>query len=614
MAEKIADKTAAERAADSRDDAAASRLTSHKKTPAANAGNPAAAGDEITTVTRRKRQYLIGIRSWAHTYGTPGFAPLPVDSVLEQLRTMGEVEIVRRIRARGFQPLASDASGAQDIIVVRMDEQRGEALRLSAPPYLVVEEDAPLSGAQALIPAALGQPLAEPVSPFTGRHRELRFRVLGEDQQPLARAGVYVYGPGFPVQAITDGSGHASVPLFVVDGDDSIRAIYVKPAADHWERFIPNPSIDTGEVNVIQLKALNRGGARYPGERILGWGQRLMKLDRLSGEHTGAGVKLGIIDSGCDASHPQLGHITRGADLSRGNEVREDGTRQENAGNWKSDELGQGTHAAGIIAANGHAAHQKEVKTQAAAGIAGFAPAAEVHVFKLLPGGHFSDLIEALDQSIERQLDLLHLGVCSAHGSELVAQKLNEARARGVACIAASGSNGGATQFPGTVPGVLTVAALGKLNEFPPDTWHAQTALPQRVAFTGLFATYFSCAGPQVAVSAPGVAVVSCAVGGGYAAHDGTAAAAAHVAGFAAVLLERHPLFRNPFGAHGESRVAALFELIRASAVPYVQIDPMRVGAGLPDLQQVPAGLPAAAGFEPASALQIQLRAAGLMF
>src|SRR5882757_7197082 len=119
---------------------APSKKTAQQAGASAASEGGAAAGAEgradVGTVTRRKQQYLIGIRP------LPGFAPVSSDSILEKLKVMDEVEIVRRLHARGFQALAADSmpmAGMQDIIVVRMDEQRGEALRQSAPPYLVVE-------------------------------------------------------------------------------------------------------------------------------------------------------------------------------------------------------------------------------------------------------------------------------------------------------------------------------------------------------------------------------------------------------------------------------------------------------------------------------------------
>jgi subtilisin family serine protease len=243
------------------------------------------------------------------------------------------------------------------------------------------------------------------------------------------------------------------------------------------------------------------------------------------------------------------------------------------------DELAHGTHCVGTIAA---AAGPSQ-------GIIGCAPAAEVHVFKVVPGGHSSDLIEALDHCIARDLDIVQIGVSSDQFSELVAQKITEARLHGVACVAAAGNSGGAVQFPGNVPGVLTVSAVGKFGEYPQDSRHAQRMLPQLIGPSGIYATNFSCWGPQIGVCAPGVAIVSSVPGGGYAAWDGSSMAAAHVVGLSALLLAHHPMLQSiNYGGRAEQRVSMLFDMLRVAGIPYAQVDPNRVGAGLPDLQQVP--------------------------
>jgi subtilisin family serine protease len=515
------------------------------------------------TVVRRKQRYLIGFRS------LPGIMSLPADPFLERVSQMDGVEIVRRLSPT----TAAQTPMSSETVVVRMDEQRGEALRQNAPPHVIVEIDAPLDYSDMVVPEPMSGRLAVQAMPFPRPRRELLFRILGEGDRPLANAVINLYGPGFygpgiPAQAITDSAGQASLHTHAVDGAD-MHAVYVRPAADHWEQYIRNPSLEPGQVNVIRLSPLDRTSRSFPGERPYGWGQRLMKFDRVSAEWNGTGTKIGLIDSGCDTSHPLLRHVVRGVDL----------TRDKDPQGWKSDELGQGTHCAGIIAGS----------PAASSDIIGCAPASEVHVFKVVPGGHISDLIDALGQCIERRLDIVQIGVSGEQFSELVAQKITEARLHGIACIVGAGNSGGAVQFPGNVPGVLTVSAVGKLGEYPQDTRHAQRALPQLIPYSGIYATNFGAWGPQVGLCAPGVAVVSSVPGGGYAAWDGCAMAASHVVGFSALLLSHHPMLQSiNFGARADQRVSILYDFLRLAAIPYAQIDPSRVGAGIPDLQQVP--------------------------
>ena len=553
---------------------------SRKPAQSSGATEPFASDKTSAAVVGRKQRYLIGFRS------LPGIGPLPGDPFIERVSQMDGVEIIRRLPAshgsqlRPMTPAAAVPAIAtlSETMVVRMDEQRGESLRLNAPPHVIVEPDAPLDYSDMVVPEPMSGRITVQAMPFPRPRRELIFRILGEDDRPLANAVINLYGPGsyglgIPVQAVTDSTGQASLQTHAVEGAE-MQAIYVRPAADHWERYIRNPSLDPGQVNVIRLSPLDRTSRSFPGERPYGWGQRVMKFDRVSTDWNGRGAKIGLIDSGCDTAHPLLRHVVRGVDL----------TRDKDPQSWKTDELGQGTHCAGIIAG------APEVSSD----IIGCAPASEVHIFKVVPGGHISDLIEALSQCIERRLDIVQVGVSSQRFSELAAQKITEARMHGVACIVGAGNSGGAVQFPGNVPGVLTVSAVGKLGEYPQDTRHAQRALPQLIPYSGIYATNFSAWGPQVSLCAPGVAVVSSVPGGGYAAWDGCAMAASHVVGFSALLLSQHPMLQSiNFGARAGQRVSTLYDFLRVAAVPYAQVDPGRVGVGIPDLQQVPGWAPA---------------------
>jgi len=555
--------------------AASDHLAADDK-PESPLGAAGSAGEKTSaTVVRRKQRYLIGFRS------LPGITSVLGDPFFERLAQMEQVEIIRRLPATQAAPLSNAAAhtAMSETVVVRMDEQRGEALRQNAPPHIIVERDAPLGYSDMLVPEPLNWRNVVQAMPFPRPRRELRFRILGEAERPLANAVINMYGPGFPVQAVTDSSGQASLQSSAVDGS-GIHAIYVRPAADYWERYIRNPLLESGQVNVIRLSPLDRASRSFPGERPYGWGQRIMKFDRVSSDWKGAGTKIGLIDSGCDSSHPLLRHIVRGVDFTRDNDPQ----------SWNSDELGQGTHCAGIVAASAAAL---SASGSASSEIVGCAPDSELHIFKVVPGGYLSDLIDALSQCIERRLDIVQIGVSAEQFSEIVAQKITEARLHGIACITGAGNSGGAVQFPGNVPGVLTVSAVGKLGEYPQDTRHAQRALPQLIAFSGIYATNFSASGPQVGVCAPGVAVVSSVPGGGYASWDGTSMAASHVVGFSALLLAHHPMLQSiNYGARADQRVSTLFDILRVAAIPYAQVDPNRVGAGLPDLQQVPGFLP----------------------
>jgi len=522
-------------------------------------------GRPPVAVVPRRQRYLVGIRAIA------GLGSLHADPFLERLTRMDGVQVIRRsshdTAAHGTASNGASEQAAPQFVVVLMDAARGQALRRNAPSHIIVEVDAPIGNSDLIALEPFGWQQRARAMPYPRARRELRFCVLGEGDRPLANTSVNLYGPGFPTQAYTNAAGQASVQTFAAEPAD-IQAVYLRPAAGYWERYIANPEIDFDAVSVIRLAPL--ASLKSAGEVRQTWGQRVMNFDCSSADWSGVGVKIGLIDSGCDTTHPALTHIVHGAAAGR----------EGGGADWKTDELGYGTHCAGIIGA----------AASADADLCGCAPGAELHVFKVAPGGHCSDLLAALELCAQRRLDLVQIGVSAETRSELIAQKIAALRAEGIACIVGAGNSGGPVEFPADNPAVLCVGAIGRMGEYPADTRHAQRVLPGLVAADGLFATYFSAWGGAVAVSAPGVGVLSCVPGGGYAAWDGTAMAAAHVSGIAALLLSHHPLLQSCHDRRDE-RVAILFALIRAMAQPLPQADPLRVGAGVPGLARAPAML-----------------------
>ncbi|WP_065963729.1 S8 family serine peptidase [Streptomyces sparsogenes] len=508
----------------------------------------------------------------------PGVTALDMDAVCERLGRMPEVAVIRRLRPSGKLDSAGLPASCPEIAVVEAAEGQVPAMRSV---HVHVEPDLPLTGAWAGAGAGTGAwagagagagpgpavamptpadpglvaPLETPV--------EIRLRVCGPDEEPLAGAGVFLIGTSWPVQGITGADGTvALVPA--TETARSVQALYVRPAGGYLDRWIHRPDLSATQENLVTLTPLAKV---YPGleeRQQYGWGQQAMRLDRLPPTFRGFGVKVAVIGSGVDADHPDLkDRVRSGTDLLGGAER-----------GWAHDVLGTGTHAAGVIAAS-----------DTGPGVTGIALDARIEACQVLPGGHFSDLIAALDHCIEAEVDIAHIAVATPYSSELVARKLADAHAAGVACVAPAGDTGGPVAFPGSLPTVFTVGALGAFGSYPPDTSQATHAGPPLTP-DGLFAARFSAYGPEVDAVAPGVAVLSCAPRGGCAALDGTGPASAHVAGLAALVLAHHEDFRGQLPPRGPGRVQRLFEIIAASCRPLAlpgTWERARTGRGLPD-------------------------------
>jgi subtilisin len=521
---------------------------------------------QVPPSARRPERYIIGTRTvTAQAFFQPQHS---MDDVVAYLDRQENVEVLKRIKLGGTRPFTVDGRSVGEVVVATMDEGKAQRLRAGAPPDLIIERDSTLSCADYL-PISARAAQVGTLLPLRAVATDVSICVIGERDKPLVNATVVLEGGGLPAQALTDDTGTARLTFFGGSLDE-IQMLFIRAPANHWDRVLHAPRLSPG-TNTFKLRPLSEFYPGFPSTRLLGWGQRLMGIDPIGGRFTGAGVRIGLIDSGCDTAHPLLRHVTQGKDFTAGSTNT----------SWTQDSASQGTHCAGII--NASAGDQ---------GIIGCAPQAELHVFKVVPEGRVSDLLAALDECIERELDVIHMSVVTDGFSELVSQKLQEARQKGIVCIAAAGTAGGSLAFPANLPGgVMAVAAMGKLKEFPADSSHVLNVIPELIGSEDLFSARFSGSGPQIAVGAPGVAIVSAVPGGGYLAADGTAAAAAHVTGFVALVLAHHPLFQSDgmFAARTEQRVQVLFDLIQASAVPHF-LDPKHGGAGVPDLARVPGG------------------------
>ncbi len=171
-------------------------------------------------------------------------------------------------------------------------------------------------------------------------------------------------------------------------------------------------------------------------------------LDRI-GEFEGSGVKICIVDTGIDTTHPDLEdtNIVAWNDLISG------------SGSPYDDE-GHGTAMAGIIASNG--------------GLNGVSPKADLLIAKAISddgSGTDSTIAEAVDWCVEEDADIISLSLGGNQGfgagfftTDQLEESVQNAIDLGVYVVAAAGNDGedddGDVESPGSVEDVICVGAV----------------------------------------------------------------------------------------------------------------------------------------------------------
>jgi hypothetical protein len=488
-----------------------------------------------------------------------GVEPYDADSLITQLEIDHETETRKRIAVAAVTTTDGQSPSAQEVAVVRMPSHRVAALVRD--PRVHIERDYHLRVTSASPEAVSTERINPGVQLRAAPVTAVSFLVTGKGTGPLSDATIVVMSPEGNFQSATGPDGRATVDLTINDLT-AITAVYVKPACDFWETYQDLPELSLTEENAVELRPLSESFPALLTGQAKGWALTAMSLDQVPPNYRGQGIKVAVIDSGCAARHPDLAaRITGGLDLVDGDEPDQ----------WSVDVIGHGTHCAGVIASSDDAS-----------GILGIVPEAEVHVCKVFPGGRYSGIIEALNYCVQQEVDVVNLSMGSDEPSALLSQAIDQARQAGVACVVAAGNSGGRVQFPGRLPTVLTVAAMGKIGQFPEHTFHAQQVKGQPDQ-NGYFSAAFTCYGPEVDVCAPGVAILSTVPERGYAVWDGTSMATPQVTGLAALILAHHPDFRDGYRGRNSQRVDRLFDIIRSSCDQLDFGDLNRTGAGLPN-------------------------------
>ncbi len=229
---------------------------------------------------------------------------------------------------------------------------------------------------------------------------------------------------------------------------------------------------------------------------------------------TGRGVIIAVLDGEVDINHPDL----------KGRVVHKRNYTNESWGNPHP----HGTHVAGIIAGNG-----SQYK--------GMAPEAIIWNYKLLPSQATNSAegfkgADAIEDVIKDMKEGVKIANCSwgvpteLDGTNVWAKTAERATKLGLVLVKSAGNNG-------PEPGTLTS---------PADAF-GDVIVVGASSRDGSQVTSFSSRGPTADnrpkpdILAPGEQIVSAVPGGSYQKMSGTSMAAPHIAGIAALLLERNP-------------------------------------------------------------------------
>ena len=362
-------------------------------------------------------------------------------------------------------------------------------------------------------------------------HRPVAQRLPAWQDSVTASVGLV---PDRLCPGIDDLLAAANVPVLVTTehrpaSGNGWSAEEIASGIDRMYRLIlrDNQDIPARLINQIRLlpeveyvRMGNVAESPLPNRQVMAQSLRLIrKNDRLhisEAQRFSTGDRS-ILDTGIDTEHPEIKHaLGPGMDfvniLSGANEFIGDFLDYDTA---PDDDVGHGTHVAGIVAGIGR---------QMPVGVVPNCTILPVRVLGAMRNGNdvvgaglIDNINTGIKWAVDQGADLINMSLGIRHdgGGLPHAEVIDYAMRKGVTVVAASGNDGmQASYYPGALSGVIAVGATDDNDDMAP------------------FSTY----GQQVSFVAPGTDIYSSYRSHGYAFASGTSQAAPFVTGSIALL------------------------------------------------------------------------------
>jgi type VII secretion-associated serine protease mycosin len=247
----------------------------------------------------------------------------------------------------------------------------------------------------------------------------------------------------------------------------------------------------------IGVQIVSPGIASADSVRDAQWHLSFLRMEETHSVSKGDGVFVAVIDTGVDASHPDLvGAVVPGSEVG-------------GLGDGRSDSDGHGTSMAGLVAARGRGA---------SAGALGIAPGSIVIPIKIRDQQPTS-VAAGIEQAIAKGVQIICLALTTSDDGLLEAA-IKRAEAADIVVVAGAGNRPSVgVQVPANYRGVVAAVGVDR------NGTHAD----------------ISVSGPEAVLAAPAVDIVSIELGDGYAKGTGTSASTAIIAGVAALVRSKFP-------------------------------------------------------------------------